>query len=185
MIDPGEVCDKANNAGCAQGEFCNFDCSACFSPGSPEGSILRIEGKRVIGGEEIQAATVPILYNTAATGLAAPCSEQVKGSLLFTIDDARLGSIPEALSCDSSKPGVFILTLSPQLLGLQSQELPSGSYRVKVEVDEGGTVYSANDPQALIVVKQKQALPETDFLVVLFFGLLALLFVRSGTRRNE
>ena len=153
----------------------------------PEGSVVRIEGKKVVGGEDIKSATITILYNTASTGLAAPCNDPVRNSLLITIDDKEFrSSISDAISCDVSKPGVFVLTLSPAVLGLQSQEqLPAGTYRVKVEVDDNGKIYSANDPQALIVVKQKQALPETDFLVVLFFALLALFFVRANSRETK
>jgi len=136
-----------------------------------------------VGAESVESATVSVLYNSAATGFATACSEAARASLLFTIDDRAFGSIPSAVSCDAAQPGLFILNLTPQLLGLQSQELASGSYRIKVEANDGGTLYSANDPQALIVVKQKQALPESDLLVIAFFALLALFFVRRKEGR--
>ena len=183
VVDAGERCDKQNNAGCSAGQSCNFDCSACFIPGEPSGSILRIEGKKVVGAELIESANVSILYNSAGTGLSVSCSEAAKAGLYFTVDDLALGSIPSSVSCNPAQPGVFILNLTPQLLGLQSPELASGSYRVRVDVIDNGKAYSANDPQALIVVKQKKALPESDLLVIAFFALLAFFFVRRKEGR--
>ncbi len=144
---------------------------------------MKIPDVRIVTGEQVANAEVSVLYNHASDGLAGNSSD-LQGFQQIFVDDIQID--PATCNCLAygGKPGVFILTITPLLLNLQESELREGSYRVKVTVKENGVFYTANAPHALVVQRQETALPETDFLVVLFFALLALFFMRNSRKRE-
>jgi len=133
---------------------------------------LRIEGSRVVTGESVTSADVVILYNVASTGLAA-----TTGDISVNVD-----GIPYGTAQYSGTPGVFKVTLTSEQLGLGAGELPEKEYWISASVTDGGDTYTAEDPRAIIVVKQQKALPETDFFVIALFVLLALFLMRTQSR---
>ncbi|MFH1056266.1 MAG: hypothetical protein V1717_00490 [Candidatus Micrarchaeota archaeon] len=171
--EDGEFCDPDSD--CAPLR-CNYLCTACFDPGTPSGSILRIEGNKVVTGTSVTSADVIILYNDARTGLAA--TSATSGTISVFVDDTYRGP-----ATYTGTPGVFNFTLDRASLDLQSDELPEGPFVVRAEVTgSDGNPYEANAPQAVLVVKQQKALPETDFFVIALFVLLALFLMRTQSR---
>ena len=160
---------------------CNYNCG-CFDAEGFYGGVLKIPDIKIAAGNQVEQAQVVVLYNHASDGLAASAGD-IGNFQSVSIDD-RVLSQAELQSCDcftyGGEPGVFILNLTSSVLGLLSPELPEGSYRVKAVVMENNVFYSANAPHAVIVQRQETALPESDLLVIAFFALLALFFVRRG-----
>lgn len=76
--------------------------------------------------------------------------------------------------------------MTPGALNLQSQDLPDGTYYAGASVTEtinGEEVeFDAFEPNAFIVLKKKAALPETDFIAIAFFLLLALFAMRRARK---
>ena len=179
-----EECDK-DDAVCKNTRgpnfACNFNCQ-CFDEGGFYGGVVKIPDVKIAAGNQVTNAEIAVLYNHASDGLAASAGDIVNFQSI-TIDD-KVISQAELQSCNcftyGGEPGVFILNVTSSVLGLLSPELPEGSYRVKVVVNENSVAYSANAPHALIVQRQETALPESDLLVIAFFALLAFFFVRNG-----
>ena len=156
--------------------------SASPSPqlGPPYWSFIRIQPSGVITAESVPSADLLIFYNYLQTGL--PAGAEAIRRMQASVNGVNLTS-----QIAYSKPGVFYVRVTPALLNLETADLPDGAYYAHASVTE--TIndeerkFSAFEPSAFIILKKKHALPETDFIAIAFFLLLALFLMRSR-RKN-
>lgn len=128
-----------------------------------------------------EKGVITILLNNPNTGLA----ETTDSGKTFTInvnDDAGAIAVqdcaPGRKVCYAGKPGVYEAKIN-----LAAADFDRKNLNVDVSVDLGGSLYSDSETSALVLVKERKALPETDLIAIAAFAVLAL-FALNRSRKH-
>jgi hypothetical protein len=154
------------------------------SPGA--GSILRIEGGKVVSGttnaDFNEKGIVTILLNDPGTGLASTDPNPGITLVLTEVNESGYVKDIQHGSIDYQRPGVY-----ESKIQLDSNEPVFDRKNLKADasVDLYGDTYSDSESPALILVTEKKALPETDLIAIVALVLASLLFMRVQARSGK